>query len=206
MPYQQMWWSPESVDRVLTKLDATPEEMYRPARVSRQVKLRVDRNGYERELRFRQVVQAGRDGAERLIALLRCQWLPQPPLITMTEGCQPGRFRADLGGSLCGFELMLDPPLEPGQLGVVEYAICMPPGQADTHHSVRVQPGTREVALYVSFDPTRRPLRCTGYRQAALGLPAQPIEICGNGAAATAYQYVAMDPAPGIYGIQWEWP
>ncbi|MGH3714130.1 MAG: hypothetical protein ACRDT4_11820 [Micromonosporaceae bacterium] len=205
MPYQRMWSVPEAVSRVLAKLDATPEELYRPARICRQVRLRVDANGHEREYRVRQLIQAGRTGADRLIALMSCQSLPQPPRVVMCEGCRLRRFRVDLAASLCAFDLVLDPLLEPGQLAVVEYTVCLPPGQADNQHFLRIQQGAREVSLLVNFDPARRPARCSGYRQAAIGLPPEPIEVCGNGTGGSAYQLVVMDPLPGIYGIRWEW-
>src|ERR1043165_4943475 len=49
LPHQRMWRSPEAVERVLARLDATPDDLYIPARVSRTMKVYIDADGGERE-------------------------------------------------------------------------------------------------------------------------------------------------------------
>lgn len=205
MSYQRMWPMPEAVPRLLSRLDATPQDLYVPARISRSVKIRLDQDGYEQELRVRQVLRGGREGAERMIALVGCRSLTQPPSIMSADGGRLFRFRGDVASSLCAFEFLLDNPLHPGDLGMIEFVVRMPPGQSDCEHTLRVQPGVREVTFQVSLDATRRPARCFGFHQGAISLARRTVVERDGAELGSSFQLVVMDPPPGIWGIGWDW-
>lgn len=205
LPHQRMWRSPEAVERVLARLDATPDDLYIPARVSRTMKVYLDADGSERETRHRHLLRGDVRPVSRLITILRSASLPQPPTIFAAEGCRPGRGKADVPGLLSAFELLLDSPLGPGELRQVEFGIRFPPGQRECHADLRVPPGMRDIVLQVTFDRAQPPARCFGWYQAARGRPEQvALELVSAGDGAT-FQWVVLDPAPGIYGVRWEW-
>ncbi|WP_216214940.1 XRE family transcriptional regulator [Amycolatopsis aidingensis] len=205
-PHRWMWRDPRAVTRLLAKLDATPEDLYRPARMSRQVKQTIDEHGYECEDLRREIIQGGRGGSWRVILVLRCQSLPRPPTLRPVEGCHLGRFRAETTHSLCAFELLLDEPLLAGELALIEFALRLPPRQAENHHNLRIQSGVRDLVLQTSFHPSRQPARCAAFHQPASGGPTQTLaERAGTGGN-PVFRIVLADPAPGIYGIRWTWP
>lgn len=206
LPHDRMWEAPEAVTRVLAKLHTTPDNLHVPARISRAMRVRVDRAGHERELQSRQMLRGERDGTARMVTLLRFQSLPQPPVVVATEGCRLGRFRADIPGSLCAFELLLDRPLRHGELGLVEYTTRYPPGQSENHFDLRASPGVRDIALQVAFDPQRLPARCVGFHQPGMGMPERTILERAGTEIGTSFQFITVDPAPGIYGVRWDWP
>lgn len=206
LPHQLLWRYPEAVTRLLGRLDATPQELTVPARLSRGLKVRIDESGYEQETRARMVLQAGRDRVERVLTVMRVHSLPQPPQVIAIEGCRLGRFRAEAAASIYAVELLLHRPIDPGELAVVEYATRLPPGQPETRSTMRVQPGARDLTYQVSFHPDRLPVRCASFFQPAYD---QPVRIgkqrCGA-ELAYGFQVVLLDPEPGIHGVSWEWP
>ncbi|MGH3712905.1 MAG: hypothetical protein ACRDT4_05515 [Micromonosporaceae bacterium] len=203
--HRLLWRSPEAVSRVLAKLEATPDELDLAVRISRSQKTYIDSGGYEREIHDRHLLLGTRRRIERVLTLARYHSLPQPPTVFRTEGCRLGRFRADVAGSICGYELLLDQPLEIGGLTVIEYAMRLPPGQPETRSTVRVHPGARELTLSVNFDPERVPARCEGFHQAAYDLPPRTVRERSGDTFGNAFQFITLDPAPGIYGLRWEW-
>lgn len=205
LPHQRMWRSPEAVERVLSRLDATPDDLYLPARVSRTMKVYLDADGSERESHHRHLLRGATPPVTRLITVLRSASLPQPPVVFGAEGCRLGRAKADVPGVLSAFELLLDKPLGAGELRQVEFGIRFPPGQKECHADLRVPPGMRDIVLQATFDLAQLPTRCFGWYQAARGRPEQvslDLVTSGDG---SSFQYVALDPAPGIYGVRWEW-
>ncbi|MGH3737804.1 MAG: helix-turn-helix domain-containing protein [Micromonosporaceae bacterium] len=206
LPHQRLWRSPEVVTRLLAKLDADPAELTAPARISRTEKARIDEWGHERGSHTRLLLQGNRDRTERLFVVTRCHSLPQAPTVYGTEGCRPGRFRADATASLYAFELLLDRPLAAGELTAVEYGLRLPPGQPETRSTVRVHPGLRDLTLRIDFHPGRMPVRCHGFHQPAYDQPEQPTLRRGGDELARGFQLVLLDPAPGIHGVRWEWP
>ncbi|ADD43931.1 hypothetical protein [Stackebrandtia nassauensis] len=205
LPHQRMWRSPRAVERVLAKLDAVPEDLYVPARVSRSVKIYLDSEGHERKSHHRLLVRGETGRADRLISLLRTDSLPQPPSVYDTVGCRAGRMRADVPGLLSAFELTFDEPLLPGELRVVEFGIHYPPGQNERHYDLRIPPGVRDLALQVEFDPARLPSRCRGFYQAAQERPERVLSESVPPQPLSRFQCVVLDPQPGIYGVRWDW-
>ncbi|GLZ81999.1 hypothetical protein Afil01_68060 [Actinorhabdospora filicis] len=202
LPHRRMWRSPEAVERVLARLDAAPADLYVPARVSRTVKIVVDGRGFERESHHRNLLRGGREETTRVFGMLRSASLPRLPVVAGTDGCRPGRMRADVPAALTAFELLLDTPLRPDELRQIDFVVRFPPGQRERHMDLRVPPGLRDVVVQAAFDPACPPRGCAGFYQAAQGRPETPLDA-GNGPA--WFQFAVIDPAPGIYGIRWEW-
>ena len=109
--YDQVWAHPENVARALAKVDAGPADLDTPHRLSQYVSYRVNAQGCEESMRVRRLIRADHDGTSRFVFVTRCSALPQPPVVTFTEGCQMARFRADVPSSTCVFEFLLDRPL-----------------------------------------------------------------------------------------------
>ncbi|MGH8877133.1 MAG: helix-turn-helix domain-containing protein [Stackebrandtia sp.] len=206
LPHHRMWRSPEAVERVLAKLDAVPEDLYVPSRISRSVKVGLDADGHEREARHRLLLRCETDAAHRIITLLRSDSLPQPPSIADTEGCRLGRMRADVPGLLSAFELILDQPMSRGDLSVVEFSMRYPPGQTEHQYDLRVSPGTRDLVIQMRFAPGRLPKLCRGFYLPAQGRPERVLTESPPRRQPARFQIVVLDPQPGIYGVRWEWP
>ena len=205
LPHQRMWRSPEAVERVLAKLDAVPADLYVPSRISRSVKLTLDAEGHAREAWHRVLLRCETETANRLITLLRTDALPQPPSIVDTEGCHLGRMRADVPGLLSAFELVLDQPMSCGDLRVVEFALRHPPGQTECQYDLRVSPGVRDLSIQVRFDPDRPPNACCGFYEPAQGRRERILAEADVHRSPPRFQFVVLDPSPGIYGVRWEW-
>ncbi|GAA0710676.1 hypothetical protein [Dactylosporangium roseum] len=205
MAYDQLWKVPEAVVRALAKIDAGPEDLDHLAKVSQHLSYRIDHAGHEESVRVRRLVRADRDNVTRMIFITRCVTLSQPPMITFAEGCRPARFRADVPTSTCVFEFLLDRPMQTGDLAVVEFALRFPPGQTDRHAQIAVWKPTRELVVQVNFDPQMLPERCHAYWQPRSTLPWQHKGDARVDAKTPVFQYIALDPPPGQYGITWQW-
>lgn len=205
MAYDKLWKAPEAVARALSKIDAVPEDLNHPAKVSQHLSYRIDDAGHEESVRVRRLVRAERDGTSRVIFISRCSTLPQPPMVTFAEGCRPARFRADVPTSTCVFEFLLDRPLKAGELAAVEFTMRYPPGQTDQHVEIAVRSPTRDLIVQVSFDPRRLPARCHAYWQPRNTLPSHNMGDATLDASTHSFQYITLDPAPGQYGITWQW-
>ncbi|CCH33299.1 helix-turn-helix transcriptional regulator [Actinosynnema sp. NPDC047251] len=203
--YDQVWERPESVARALAKVDATPDELDTPHRLSQYVSYRVDGRGHEESMRVRRLIRADHDGTSRFIFVTRCSSLTQPPVVTFTEGCRPARFRADVPSSTCAFEFVLDRPLDSGELAAVEFGVRLPPGQTDRHAQLAIYRPTRDLVLQIAFDPDHVPLRCNGYFQPRHAMPVEKRGEVTFDRSAGTFQFITLDPAPGQYGIQWSW-
>lgn len=204
LPHQRLWRSPAAVERVLAKLDATPADLYSPARVSHAVKVHLDADGHEHTSFHRLMLRGELDRADRLYTLLRTDALPRPPLLHATRGCRVARMCADAPALLSAFELNLDVPLRRDELRVVEYGIAFPPGQRDRHFTLRVPPGVRELVMEIHSEPDVVPTRCHGFYRATRQRPEQVLNW--SRWRLPWFQSVVLDPKPGIYGVRWEWP
>ncbi|MGY0237073.1 hypothetical protein [Longispora urticae] len=204
-PADPLWTRPGALARALDKLDAGVDDLHHPVTVSQHLAFRIDDGGQEESVRVRRVIRAERDHTARILFVSRCGPLSQPPLVTFAEGCQPARFRADVPTATCVFEFVLDRPLRAGELAAVEFGLRFPPGQTDRHVVVAVPHPARELVLRVTFAPGRVPASCHAYRQPGPD-PAgrQRSGIALDGDCRTA-QSIVLDPAPGRYGIAWDW-
>ncbi|SDY04664.1 hypothetical protein SAMN05421504_104329 [Amycolatopsis xylanica] len=203
--YDKVWTRPENLVRALAKVDAGPDELDTPQRLSQYVSYRVNAQGCEESMRVRRLIRADHDDTTRFVFVARCSALPQAPVVTFTEGCQPARFRADVPSSTCVFEFLFDRPLAAGELASVEFAVRFPPGQTTQHTQMALYRPAREMVLHIAFDPDMTPNRCFGYFQPRCGAPReQQGEAVFDGQAST-YQFITLDPLPGQYGIQWSY-
>ncbi|MEV0675674.1 XRE family transcriptional regulator [Actinosynnema sp. NPDC050436] len=203
--YDQVWDRPESVARALAKVDATPDELDTPHRLTQHVSYRVDGRGHEESMRVRRLIRADHDGTSRFIFVTRCSGLTQPPAVTFTEGCRPARFRADVPSSTCAFEFVLDRPLAAGELASVEFGVRFPPGQTDRHAQLALFRPARDLVLQIAFDPEHLPRRCHGYFQPRHGLPVEKRDEVTFTRTASTFQFITLEPVPGQYGIRWSW-
>lgn len=194
---------PETVARALAKLDATPDDLDSPHRLSQYMSHRVDATGREESMRVRRIVRADRDGTTRFLFVSRGSSMSHPPAVTHAVGCRPGRFRADVPSATCAFEFLLDQPLNAGELAYVEFGLRLPPDHAARHTQLAICRPGREIAIQVTFAGNRLPRHCHGYFRPRSGLPEQRrVEFDGP---TRTYQFVALDPEPGQYGIGWTW-
>ncbi|MEU4804288.1 helix-turn-helix transcriptional regulator [Actinosynnema sp. NPDC023587] len=203
--FDQVWDRPESVARALAKVDATPEELDTPHRLSQHVSYRVDGHGHEESMRVRRLIRADHDGTTRFLFVTRCSSLNQPPGVTFTEGCRPTRFRADVPSSTCAFEFALDRPLDAGELAAVEFGVRFPPGQTDRHAQLAIYRPARDLVLQIAFDPDHLPRHCNGFFRPRNAMPVEKRGEVAFDRAAGTFQFITLDPVPGQYGIQWSW-
>ncbi|WP_410653726.1 helix-turn-helix domain-containing protein [Amycolatopsis sp. cmx-4-54] len=205
LPYDQVWRRPEEVVRALAKMDATPDELDTPHRISQNVCYRVDGHGHQESIRVRRLVRADHDGTSRFVFVSRCSSITQPPLVMFTEGCRPARFRADVPSSTCVFEFALDRTLAAGELASVEFGVRFPPGQTNRHAQIALYRPARDIVVQLAFDPARLPKRCTAYFQPRSGQPREERGEAKFDRETSTFQFITLDPLPGQYGIQWSW-
>ncbi|HCT78189.1 MAG TPA: XRE family transcriptional regulator [Micromonosporaceae bacterium] len=202
---ERTWNTPVTLTRMLAKLDAVPDDLSRPSKISQHASYQIDAQGQQRSVRVRRTMLADRDNTTRLLYATRYLTLPQLPIISHVEGCSLGRFRADAVASTCLFEFVFDRPLARGELAMVEFTVQLPPGQRDTKVTLRPGPVSRELAIHVEFHPDLVPARCFGYHQATLTAPVHVIDDRHGPEIGPGFQLVQLDPPPGIVGVRWEW-
>ncbi|SDJ41484.1 hypothetical protein SAMN04488074_1026 [Lentzea albidocapillata subsp. violacea] len=205
LPYDQIWRRPDNVAKALAKVGATPDDLDTPHRLSQFISYRINAQGFEDSMRVRRVVRADHDDTTRFLFVARCGALPQPPVVTFTEGCRVARFRADVPSSTCVFEFLLDRPLQAGELAAVEFALRFPPGQTSRHTQIAIYRPGREMVLHIAFDPAMLPTSCSGYFQPRSGVPREHQAPVTFDEETTTYQFITLDPMPGQYGIQWNY-
>ncbi|WP_231949529.1 XRE family transcriptional regulator [Alloactinosynnema sp. L-07] len=203
--YDKLWKAPDALHRAMSKVDAHPDDLSSPLKVSQHMSYRVDAEGHEESLRVRRLIRADRDDTRRVLFATRCSTLPKPPVVTHAEGCSPARFRADVPSATCVFEFILDRPLRAGELAAVEFALRFPPGQVDRHVELAVRRPTRDLIMQVFFDPRKLPTSCQTFWQPRSTLPSKTVQEISLDSATPMAQYIALDPVPGQYGITWKW-
>lgn len=202
----ELWTDPDGVSRLLARLGAVLDDLREPEKLSRRLRLVVDAEGNHRHLTNGAMVRARQRPATRMLYLSHFPWTSDLPVVTATSGLVFNRFRGDYARGLGAFELLFDPELPPQSTAWVEFTIVDPPRLATTYMNVRVAEGCRDLTMSVAFDPARRPRRCWAFRKTNARDTEQSLgELTGN-RAGTAYQLTRIDPAPGIYGIRWEFP
>lgn len=202
---RESWRQPEPVARLLARFGAVPQDPSEPQRISRRVRQVFTADGQSDLVLETQLVRARRNGATRIFDLTRFDGLSRPPRMARLRGLTLRRFRVDTASGLAAFELLLDPPLAPGQVALVELTRFDPPGLDVGYLNIRVQPGTREVVLEAAFDPARLPSTITAFRMDRRDDPEQPEQRAAGVDVRPFFQQVWLDPAPGIYGLRWTW-
>ncbi|MFI9813920.1 helix-turn-helix domain-containing protein [Saccharothrix variisporea] len=205
VPHELVMRRPETVARALAKLDATPEDLHSPHRLSQHLTYRVDAPEGQETMRVRRLVRADRDDTTRFLFVARGGSLAHPPAVTHAQGCRPHRFRADVPSATRAFEFLLDRPLAAGQLAYVEFGLRLPPDRTSRHAQLALCRPGREVGLRVVFSPTRLPTTCHAFFRPRHGLPAVRRSGAELDRATGTCQFVALDPEPGQYGIGWTW-
>jgi hypothetical protein len=114
--------------------------------------VQVDASGQLSEVRTRQVLRAGRHGADRWILL----WDSGPAEIVPLRHCRLGRSAT--GGGLTVAELLFDRPLSHGETTVIEYLVR---GQGGDRFLRRFHLPTRHYLLEAIFDPAVIPAQAT---------------------------------------------
>lgn len=198
---------PDGVSRLLARMGAVVDDLYEPEKLSRRLRLTVDAGGNHRHLTISDLVRARHRPATRMLFLSRFPWVTDLPVVATTTGLAFHRFRGDHPRGLGAFEFRLDPAVPPQGMASVEFTIVQPPRLTTTYFNVRVVgDACRDLSLTVSFDITRRPRRCWAFSKSnARDAEHEAHELTAN-RAGTTYQFVRIDPAPGIYGIRWEYP
>ncbi|MGH3432297.1 MAG: helix-turn-helix domain-containing protein [Thermocrispum sp.] len=200
-----LWERLEPIERLLAKLDATPADLTDPAPLSSRYLMLVDGNGHEREMRLTRIVQAGPQGARRVLFMTRYHSLPQAPRLTRSIGCELSRFRGDADSRFAVFEFALEEPLGPREITMIEFGIRYPPAQSDMFTDVRVRPGVRDLAVEVRFDPARLPEHCETFYQSDVDAERRTLKKASGRAVRPSMRLVEIDPSPGIYGLTWSW-
>lgn len=196
------WRDPAPPARVLGALGSRLNDPGRPEMLSGRYRVSVGADGCQATSHTSRLVRAGAAGATRLVRISEYDALPGPPRIVPLLGVSIGRSSADPAAGLVAFELLLDPPLGPGECGLVEWVTLYPPGLSDPSKSVVTDPATRELTLEVQFAPARPPATVERYSTTDVGKEpvATPLPG-GNG----VHQFVHLNPEPGTHGIRWSW-
>jgi transcriptional regulator with XRE-family HTH domain len=202
---EEAWQNPASVTRVLARLGAVPNDPKDPQPLSQRLHLKVDELGHMRSLAISTMLLARRNGTTRIISVTDDDTIDDAPRVVTARGAKVGRFRGDPGTGISAYELLFPNPLEAGQLTLLDYTEYYPRGVDSTDLTIRIHPGAREVALGVEFARVRLPVECHAFHQKRADASEQPLEglVSGTAEGGSTVQLVALDPAPGIYGIRW---
>lgn len=193
--------NPDAVRRLLGRLGAVPNDPTDPLPAAQRLLLTVDENGFMRTLAISTLLQSRRNGTTRIISVSIDDEIQDAPTVVNARGASVGRFRADPANAVSAYELLFPHPLDIGELAAVDYTEHFTPKVDGTELTQRMHPGARLVILGVQFHLNRIPARCHSFLQPRAGQPEQVLDqLFGD-----YVQLIRLDPAPGIYGIRWEW-
>lgn len=201
VPATLLWVDGDPLDRVLAELDC-PYEGRRT--LTLHDRFRVDEHGAEAYCRITSVIEATRDGVDRILAIYRDDTASgRLPRVTPTSGARSGRLRGDVEAGFTVTEMHLDEVLQRGHRTCIEYELHFEPGGERTVVCERrfAHP-VRQYVLEIEFAPRQLPARCY-LRHAPVGSEETVEELRIN--AAHTVRYVFVDLRPGCYGIEFEW-
>jgi transcriptional regulator with XRE-family HTH domain len=201
--HEALWHRSDDVRNILAKVDADWSDLTSPMLLTLRRQSWIDSAGHESATRVTRIARAGPGGAHRMVFVVRFDTLAHPPLLTMVRGCRPARFRADAGSGLAVFEFTLDRPLREGESTLVEFGLRCPSGQRDTHFSTRIHEGAQVVCIEAVFDAGHVPGTCYAFYQRTAGAALEILREVSGAEIERDFQYVAVDPVPGIYGVRW---
>lgn len=123
------------------------------------VSVDVDERGHQRRVTMRSLTQAQHAGVSRYLVVT---FAPGPkavaPCYTGLHGCRVGRTYSHPSGTVFGAVLVLDRVLDAGQTTMLEIQVDLPPGfDTGTFYQQTVLRQSREVVIWVRFDPSRPP-------------------------------------------------
>ncbi|HXH81097.1 hypothetical protein [Nocardioides sp.] len=202
VPTTILWADGDPLDRVLAELDC-PYDGRRT--LSLHDRYRVDEFGAEAYCRISSVIEATRDGVDRILAIYHDDTASgRLPHVTPTSGARVGRLRRDSDAGFTVTEMHLDEVLQRGHRTCVEYELHFEPGGERTLTCERhfAHP-VRQYVLEVEFAPHRLPARCY-LRHAPVGSIETVEEV--RITAAHVVRHIFLDLKPGLYGIEFEWP
>ncbi|MCK2245472.1 MULTISPECIES: XRE family transcriptional regulator [unclassified Crossiella] len=201
LPPDRAWARPDGLARALAHLDARPEFLHHLSRVASHLTISVDADRRLHAITHHHLLRAERD-TDRYLVAFRSDHPTGPLQLPESRGCRPGRQRADDTTGFRVLELLLDRPLRAGELTVLDYTV-LPGRLPDAEHTVRIGQAVRDLSIQVQFAPGNLPAQVVrGYRR-SVGEPDTVAELW-VGASRTA-QLTAVDPAPGIYRVRWDW-
>ncbi|MFI0374040.1 hypothetical protein ACH35V_39795 [Actinomadura sp. 1N219] len=198
------WARPEGVLRVLAQVGAAPEHLAHLLQRRRSVQERLDAHRQVRTLTMQMVVESRRPQVRRALIVHHFHMAGvRGPVIEDARGWRAGRVRSDHETGFEVHEMILDRPLAMGERAVVEYTLAYPPGHLEPHSRHRVEPGTRELSVEVTFDRAALPARCRSFFQPSIAHPKVTAEDLWIGSCTAAL--IVFDPEPGLHGVDWEW-
>lgn len=193
----------QSVRHTLGKLDADWRDLANPRPLTYRAQMHVGPQGEEAVMRVTRVLKGGPGGATRMLYVTRYACLSQAPLLTMAHGCRLVRFSGDTDTGIAAFEFALHRPIGAGELILTEFGIRFPPRQTDRFMEIRAYEGMRDLVLETSFNAAYTPIRCQAYYHPSPALPLRVLRESTGAAVSGEFQYIHLNPAPGIYGIRW---
>lgn len=200
----QAWARPDGLARALQRMGTTPEAMHHLTSIGLHLQLTVGADRRIDSITYHQVARAEREQVDRKVVAFRTDLAGAEPLrITGTRGCRPGRQRNDEPTGFTTFELLLDRPLQLGELTVLQYTLEPSPGLADTVHTQRVQRSLRDFSIQLAFPAGVLPARVYHTYRTTVSDDRTTSELT-LGASHTA-QFAELDPTSGIYSIAWDW-
>lgn len=193
--WQQAHLWPKFARQLLSQLDTHPDDPAQPLRIGQRFRLAVNAAGKLELMHSATLLQGGAVTATRLVRVSSVDETPTPASFPLMYGARLGRIRVNKRAGVMAFELLLDKPLEPGEVTLVEH--LMPPPHADTVWLS--PPGLRELTVQVRF-------------AAELGEPRVWLSSLPRGGSKSKtqlqgtdrnFQAVLLDPPPGSYGLEW---
>ncbi|MFF3286924.1 hypothetical protein [Streptomyces sp. NPDC003023] len=201
---EDVWEDMAALGRVLGSIGASVRDFDVYTDVVVHQTAHVNANRLRTGVSQRKTIRAERSGVSRLIVVCREAGVSQPPKIVRTRYCRLGRTGFDTGSGYVAFELLLDRALPAGQYASYAYELLFPAGSESSFADVRVTSRLQELAHEVTFAPLAVPRHCCRFHLDTVTSPHEDVSEIWLGPSATA-QTVMMDPAPGVYGIRWEW-
>ncbi len=206
-PLEQLWRHNASLINLLPSVSTTCDSHL--ARISQHDRFEIDSQHRLRSLQCRQVLGAERDGVDRWIVIYDWEITTRnAPRFVNLHNCRLGRMAVDHDAHILVAELLFDRPLKVGDTLTMGYQVINPAndhGRDGNYYFRRLPRPVRHYTIEAHFSRAALPTVCQQISKSADTdgrLQHRMVTVRSTGET----QVVAVDPQPGLFGIEWGWP
>lgn len=164
-----------------------------------RLEIRADRTDGAHDVRT--VFIAARGGVERFPIWYTHDDEKAFPFVIGLSNCRLGRVVEFREKAAVAAEMILEHPLEKGESAIVEHRLESIGQTIPTMNLFRRVSGPiRELVMEVRFPPTQIPRQAWIKRVVAGEETVTPALVTGG-----SLHLLRIDPAPGVYGLEWDW-
>jgi hypothetical protein len=204
---EQLWCHNSNLINLLPSVSTTSD--IHLARISQHDRFEIDSQRRVRSVQVRLVLGAERDGVDRWVVIYDWEVTTlRTPRFVNLHNCRLGRLAVDHDAHILVAELLFDRPLRVGETLAMGYQVINPVsdhGRDVNFYFRRLPRPVRHYTIEAHFSCYALPTACQQFSEPAdaRGLfQHRAVTVRSTGET----QVAAVDPRPGLFGIEWGWP